>query len=132
MRIINLGNYIKTGNYKLHSQFNNVHNYSNDQEIVSLVSTEVGSGPNNIVLNNLPLTAELNLTVSQSTIYVGNTALKIDQIESQTEEKCFIYNISTLTKAFEKLTEEISKFISPPILPVFVVSPSAYSIPPSA
>ena len=90
MEVLNLGSYIKNGNYKLHSQFKSVHNYSSDQEFVSLVTTEVGSGPNNIVLNNFPITAEPNLTVSQSTISVGNTALVVDHIELQTEDNCFI------------------------------------------
>ena len=112
MEILNFGSSIKNGNYILHSEFKSVHNYVNDQEIVSLVSTEVGSGPNNIVLNNFPITVEQNLTVSQSTITVGNTAIVVDHIELQTEDNCFITNTSTLTIAIEKLTEEMSKRIS--------------------
>ncbi len=113
MRILNLGNCIKNGNYKLHSQFKSVHNYTSDQEFVSLVTTEVGNGPNNIVLNNFPITAEPNLTVSQSTISVGNTALVINQTKPQTEENILITDTSTLTIAIEILTEKISKIISP-------------------
>ena len=75
MNILNFGDCIKNGDYKLHSKFKNVHNYINNKQLISLVSTKVGSGPNNIVLNNFPQQANKTLSVSKFKILIGENSL---------------------------------------------------------
>ncbi|NQT65372.1 MAG: DUF2877 domain-containing protein, partial [FCB group bacterium] len=113
MNILNFGNCIENGNYKLHSKFKSVHNYINDQELVSLVSSDIGKGPNNIVLNNLPHLAEQTLFISSQTLTIGNTALHIVQAKPQTEENIFINNKSDLLSIIENLSDEILDKMSP-------------------
>lgn len=113
MNVLNFGDCIKNGNYKLHSKFKNVHNYFNDREMVSLVSSEIGKGPNNIVLNNLPHLAGQTLFISNHTLSIGNTALQFEQSEPQTEEKIFINNKPDLLTMIEILSENISDKMSP-------------------
>ena len=113
MNILNFGDCIKNGNYKLHSKFKSVHNYINDKEMISLVSTEIGAGPNNIVLHHFPLQAEQTLTVSNFTISIGNNALHIDPIESYSKEFIYINNILELLTGIELLSDEILDNTSP-------------------
>ncbi|MDA3813335.1 MAG: DUF2877 domain-containing protein [Candidatus Cloacimonetes bacterium] len=113
MDILNYGDCIKNGNYKLHSKFNSVHNYTNDLEIVSLVSAKIGNGPNNVVLNKLPYLAEQTLLVSDHTLTIGNTALQIVQSEPRIEENIIINNKSHLLSTTEILMDEISDKMSP-------------------
>ena len=113
MQILDFGDYIKKGHYKLHSKFKSVHNYTNNKEIVSLVSYKIGNGPNNIVLNNFPQHAEQTITISNSTISIGNTALQIDPIKPHPKKYIYITNISELLSKIEILLDEISDKISP-------------------
>ncbi|MCK5051633.1 MAG: DUF2877 domain-containing protein [Candidatus Cloacimonetes bacterium] len=113
MKILNYGDCIKNGNYKLHSKFKSVHNYVNDNEIVSLVSVKVGNGPNNIVVNIFPQQAEQILVISKQTISIGNNVLCINLEESQIIEDIFINNILDLTYKIEMLIDVISDNISP-------------------
>ena len=75
MNIINLGHDIKKGKYILHSRFKNVINYTNDQELVSLVSIKIGKGPNNIILTKFPEFAKKNFKIIIITAWHQN---KID------------------------------------------------------
>ena len=113
MNILNFGDCIKNGNYKLHSKFKSVHNYISNNEIVSLVSYKIGNGPNNIVLNNFPQQAEQTLVVSNSKISIENNALGIDPIKSYSKEYIYINNISELLSGIENLVDDISNKISP-------------------
>ena len=113
MQILDFGDCIKKGHYKLHSKFKSVHNYTNNKEIVSLVSYKIGNGPNNIVLNNFPQHAEQTITISNSTISIGNTALQIDPIKPHPKEYIYIANISELLSKIKILLDEISDKISP-------------------
>ncbi|MDP8201613.1 MAG: DUF2877 domain-containing protein [Candidatus Tenebribacter burtonii] len=113
MEILNFGSSIKNGNYILHSEFKNVHNYTNNVELISLVSTKIGAGPNNIVLNNFPLQAEQILTISNPTISIGNTALYIIPVELLSKEYIYINNISVLLSRIKLILNELSDYISP-------------------
>ena len=101
MDILNFGDCIKNGNYKLHSKFKRAHNYIQDREIVSLVSSEIGRGPNNIVLNRFPQRAEHTMVISSHTVSIGNTALHIAFVEPQQKEDIYINNISDLLSGIE-------------------------------
>ena len=113
MDILNFGNCIKNGDYKLHSKFRNVHNYTNNKELVSLVSSKIGNGPNNIVLNNFPQQAEQTLVISNSKISIGNNALEIDPIKSYPKEYIYIHNIPELLSGIKNLVDDISNKMSP-------------------
>ena len=54
MKILSYGDCINKGKFRIHSIFTNVHNYYNQTGMVSLVSTRVGRGPNNIAVTELP------------------------------------------------------------------------------
>lgn len=113
MNILNFGDCIKNGEYKLHSKFKSVHNYTNNRDLVSLVSAEVGRGPNNIVLNNFPELAEQNLVISNPTLSIGNTALHIASVEPRLKEDIAISNITILLSGIKILLDDISNKIAP-------------------
>ena len=113
MNILNFGDCINNGDYKLHSKFKSVHNYTNNKEIVSLVSTKIGNGPNNIVVNNFPQDAVQTITISNSTISIGNNALNIDPIKTQSNEYIYINNVIELLSEIEILSDVIANKISP-------------------
>ena len=113
MDIMNFGDCIKDGNYKLHSKFKSVHNYTYNNEMVSLVSTKVGTGPNNIVVNIFPQQAEQVLKIHNQTISIGNNVLNIDPKESQIIKDIYVNSLLELKYKIEILTEVISDNISP-------------------
>ena len=113
MNILNFGDCIKNGKYKLHSKFKSVHNYTNNRDLVSLVSKEVGRGPNNIVLNNFPELAEQILVISNQQLSIGNTALHIKQVEPRLKEDIYINDITILLSRIKILSDNISDKISP-------------------
>ena len=108
MDILNFGDRIKNGNYKLHSKFKSVHNYTSKREIVSLVSAEIGRGPNNIVLNQFPQRAEHTLVIAGHAVSIGNTALHIASAEPQFKEDIYIKDITHLLYRIDILLNEIS------------------------
>ncbi len=112
MDIINFGDCIKDGNYKLHSKFKSVHNYTKNNELVSLVSTKVGTGPNNIVVNIFPQQAQQNLKINGQSISIGNNVLNIDLVESQIIDNYYLSNLSDLINKIELLTDVIEDTIS--------------------
>jgi hypothetical protein len=113
MDILNFGDCIKNGDYKLHSKFKNVHNYINNKQLVSLVSTKVGSGPNNIVLNGFPQQAEKTLNISNSKILFGNHTLKVNTIKPKITTNIYIDNSFVLASSIEILIKNISGKTSP-------------------
>lgn len=112
MNILDFGDCIKNGNYKLHSNFKSVHNYTNNREIVSLVSNEIGKGPNNIVLNIFPQQTEQIMIISKPVLSIGNTALHIDPVKPRIKENIFINNIFDLLSGIEILSDVISDKMS--------------------
>jgi len=113
MNILNFGDCIKNGNYKLHSKFENVHNYINNKQLVSLVSTKVGTGPNNIVIENFPQHAEQTLRVTNTNISMGNNALNIGYIEPTLIQNIYISNIDKLISHIDILVNDLANKISP-------------------
>ncbi len=113
MDILNFGVCIKDGNYKLHSKFKSVHNYTNNNDLVSLVSPKVGTGPNNIVIDIFPQQAEQILQIHNQTISIGDNVLNIDPIESQIIKDIYIDSLIELKNKIEMLIEVISTNISP-------------------
>jgi len=55
LKILEIGDYLIPGQYKLHSEFNRVVNYQSmaDDNMFSLVTSEVGGGPYNIMVESL-------------------------------------------------------------------------------
>lgn len=113
MEVLNFGECINIGRYKLHSKFKSVHNYTNGSELISLVSSQIGSGPNNIVLNNFPEKVEEALCINNSAILLGKNAMQFNKINSQISEDIFIRNINKLTIRIEDLSNNISDKIVP-------------------
>ncbi|MDP8267802.1 MAG: DUF2877 domain-containing protein [Candidatus Tenebribacter davisii] len=112
MEILNFGSSIKNGNYILHSKFKNVHNYIDDHDIISLVTTQIGKGPNNIVLNRIPEIANNTITISKQQLIIGNTALKIQLFETS-NDNVYIHNYDLLRTKIEFLEQSIVSEISP-------------------
>jgi len=112
MEILNFGSSIKNGNYILHSEFKNVHNYIDDNNIISLVTTQIGKGPNNIVLNRMPEIANNTITISNQQLIIGNTALKIQLFETN-NDNIYIHNYNLLLSKIEFLEKNIISEISP-------------------
>jgi hypothetical protein len=113
MNILNFGDCIINGDYKLHSKFKNVHNYINNKHLVSLVSAKVGTGPNNIVLNRFPQQAEKTLKISNSKILFGNHTLKVNTIKPKNTSNIYIDNSFVLISSIEILIKNISSKVSP-------------------
>lgn len=60
-RIGSFGDNIKPGVYKLHSSFEKVRNFNYKNNLVSVVLSSIGEGPNNIVVSCLPDSLEIRI-----------------------------------------------------------------------
>lgn len=112
MNILGFGAFLETGKYQIHSRFNHVHNYSNHKEIISLVTENIGNGPNNIVLDILPKQPEKNLIITTSSILIGSCSFPIIKKSKKNNSNIFIENITLLLESINTLILDISKKIS--------------------
>jgi hypothetical protein len=81
--------------------------------LVSLVSTKVGTGPNNIVLNSFPQQAGKTLKISNSKILFGNHTLKVNTIKPKITTNIYIDSSFMLVSSIEILIKNISGKTSP-------------------
>jgi len=92
LKILELGDYLIPGPYKLHSEFTRVVNFQNtlNDSMLSLVTSEVGGGPYNIVvesLNHFP--EEMHLTkqyLIENSIKLSSSSLKSFDIQISQEK----------------------------------------------
>lgn len=112
MNILGFGAFLETGKYRIHSSFTQVHNYSNRNEIISLVTEDIGNGPNNIVLQNLPQQPEKNLIISASHISLGTYSFPIINKTEKNTNDLFINDITLLLNSIDTLILDLSKKIS--------------------
>lgn len=54
MELTSIGDEVKPGRYRLHSRFRRAVNFTDGRRLVTLVTPEVGAGPLNIVVRDLP------------------------------------------------------------------------------
>jgi len=96
LKILELGDYLIPGQYKLHSEFNRVVNYQNtsDDSMFSLVTSEVGGGPYNIMVESLDHFPEtMHLTkeyLLENSLKLSKSSLRNLDIQISKEKlKCF-------------------------------------------
>lgn len=85
-RVFSIGDKIECGNYKLHSRFENVVNFSHDIRLVSLVNHHIVDGPTNIV-TDLRISEIDKLTIESERIVLNirgeNTPIVLPYHQSQ-------------------------------------------------
>jgi len=112
MNIIDFGSCISSGKYILHSSFQNVHNYSSNQDLISLVMPSIGSGPNNIVLTNIPEKPLKNIVVNSSEIQFGNHIISIKQDIFSEELDIYIADPIQLFEKNQVIIAKIPTFVA--------------------
>jgi len=74
---------LKNGTYNLHAQFDRAINYADrDGFMVSLVKPDIGSGPGNIVLPDLPTPAPPHIVVEHDRVVIGTLIIERSQLPS--------------------------------------------------
>ena len=96
MELINLGTALVNGKYFLHSKFKSVHNYSDNNTIISLVQSEIGKGPSNIVVKKLPKIAEENLFLGDGKLIIGEETMKISSYNPEKIENIYPNSLDQL------------------------------------
>ncbi len=71
MKIINVGDTIFPGEYRLHSQFERVINFTNGTDFLAVVLPEVGNGPINVVFNKFECYPGNLLAIDQTSLWWG-------------------------------------------------------------
>ncbi|MEA1972034.1 MAG: DUF2877 domain-containing protein, partial [Candidatus Cloacimonadota bacterium] len=77
-------------------------------EIISLVNNKIGLGPNNILISNFPNNAEQTINIENAKLFIGNTALKIDDTDIYKKIKIDIDNLEELQYIIYKLKENLN------------------------
>ncbi|MFO7896447.1 MAG: DUF2877 domain-containing protein [Candidatus Cloacimonadales bacterium] len=77
MDIMNFGTEIAPGKYRLHSRFATVYNYQNAEKIISLVTPQIGFGPNNIVCSKLPAAAPDCVSLAENNLRIGTESFSL-------------------------------------------------------
>lgn len=112
MNIINFGSFIDKGVYTLHSSFRNVQNYSNKHDLISLVKTSVGSGPNNIVLSEIPPKPLNSIVIGSSEINFETSKLSFKLDKSNQENDIYVDDSELLLARTESLIGNISAWVA--------------------
>jgi len=111
MNIIDFGSYIDKGNYTLHTNFQNVHNYISEQGLVSLVVPAVGSGPNNIVLTEIPKKSYHKLTIDSTGIHFENRSISYKKAIITDESDLKISDYSHLKNKIDTIIAGLLSFV---------------------
>lgn len=77
MEIKSFGDKIVPGVYQVHSTFDKVINFTSGENFISLVTSEIASGPANIVVNDIDLSTISTLKISQSSLLINENKLKL-------------------------------------------------------
>ena len=126
MELLSFGDRINEGNYLLHSSFSKAQNYYYKEDLVSIVNSEIGNGPNNIVVNSLPQKIS---SFQINSDYIEINSKKIPLILSKStkiKKKYFIANYFELKERIDWLIS-ISKPQFVPKSLAFIISPENIS-----
>lgn len=63
MQVLSIGDRIVEGRYRIHSRFRRAVNFVDDRSVVSLVTTDAGAGPINVVVDTLRTAGVRTLTI---------------------------------------------------------------------
>ncbi|MFC1742571.1 DUF2877 domain-containing protein [Candidatus Riflebacteria bacterium] len=91
--LLSVGDMIRDGEYKLHSSFRRVVNFSPGDFLVSIVNEEVGAGPLNIVVRNYNFKTIKYLKIDNNEIYLNGDRFQFDENK--------LFNSSIEVKSFE-------------------------------
>lgn len=106
MEIKYFGYDIFYGKYFLHSKFKSVYNYTDNNSIVSIVNSEIGKGPNNIVIDDFPDKAEKEVIITSKKLIIGRESFKIDK--SKNDAKIYLRNKDQLKNVIELILNNIN------------------------
>lgn len=112
MNIIDYGSYISNGKYTLHSSFQNVHNYLNNQELISLVMPSVGRGPNNIVLSRIPKKPLNNIIINSTGIQLENYEISLKHCNLKEELALYDFDPLLLSAKIQLIISELSTSVA--------------------
>lgn len=112
MNILSFGSFVESGTYHLHSKFSKVQNYTKDSNLISLVAPEIGKGPNNIVLTQIPEFAKKSINVANEKIKIGDKLLKRSYSDYEQENDLYIHNIKSLSSKSNLLASLCKPFLS--------------------
>jgi len=112
MKIISIGDKVPQGTFQIHSRFDRVINFINNDNIVSLVDKEIGGGPLHIVIKNVNLNDIHSLEIRQQSIVLNHVEIGFREDQYFNSSIDFKHlNVDTFQKnliIFEKLLIEIS------------------------
>ena len=106
MNILDFGTEIETGEYFLHSDFSSVYNYQKERQIISLVTRDIGRGPNNIVCSKLPPDIPTRLEVKSSQIKFGSTTLFFS-VEQKSSADFICEDVAKLQLLIDNLSQHL-------------------------
>ena len=112
MQILNFGNFIENGEYNIHSQFDKVVNFQNNDQIISLVTPEVGYGPNNIVCSQMLNVKNEKLTVEKFHVSIGNTKLSKPNSNLILENNLYVQDVVVLKERLQALLSKFRNYVS--------------------
>lgn len=72
------GDRLEMGIYEIHSRFDKAVNFYNKNFLVSVVNEKIGSGPLNIVVNNLNLKNVNSLGIDENSIFLNESKFEFD------------------------------------------------------
>lgn len=105
IKFISIGDCIKENKYYIHSKFKNSINFYNDERIITIGNKYIGSGPTNIIFDDISMfNDETFLYINKDIIQFGTIKIKIDKT------KIYDSKINIVEFNMEKFIENIELF----------------------
>ncbi len=126
-KIISLGNYAFSakGNLKIHSRFNNVINLVDERNLlISVVTKQIGNGPNNIVVDHINGLDFDNISITKEHIIFDDEMIPLNDIVLY-DDKIVFDNFSIVTfKKSLQYAKDLLKEKAHPLSAVFLLGAS--------
>lgn len=104
MELVSFGDRLESGVYTLHSSFDKVINFKDEEKIISLVTCEIGGGPNNIVLNDKVVGSTGGVRIEKGNISIGSHEINLDPSRVyRSKLGCSEINRATLLRGIDVL-----------------------------
>lgn len=81
MKILSVGDQLLSGHFNTHSKFKNVINFTDSKEIISLVTSTIGKGPNNIVVSSIIADNTDFINITEDQIQIKKISIDRNQLQ---------------------------------------------------
>jgi len=123
VKLLSIGDWVKPGEYRVHSRFSQVTNFIHGDSIVAVAEANLGAGPINILLSNNDFTQAELLRVSTKNINIGNIKIPYTKENTYNSQLNICSSVGAVLNENLKILETIIRDAAPPESLAFLLDP---------